>query len=68
MNLESARVRKLIGLVGILAFIAAYVVLMSFIGEHIPDHWAAQVAFYAVAGLSWGIPILPLIAWMNRGR
>jgi hypothetical protein len=68
MTLESARVRKLIGLVGILAFIAGYVVLMSFIGERLPKHWAAQTLFYAVAGLSWGIPILPLISWMNRGR
>jgi hypothetical protein len=68
MNLESARVRKLIGLVGILAFIVGYVVLMSFIGGLVPSHWAAQTIFYAVAGLSWGIPILPLISWMNRGR
>jgi hypothetical protein len=68
MNLESARVRKLIGLVGILAFIAAYVWLIATIGGYIPDHWAAQLAFYGVAGLGWGVPILPLIAWMNRGR
>jgi uncharacterized membrane protein (DUF485 family) len=68
MNLESARTRKLIGLVAMLAFLALYVVLVSVVAEYVPKHWAAQLAFYVVAGLGWGVPILPLISWMNRGR
>lgn len=68
MNLDSARVRKLIGLFGILAFIAAYVVLAVAVGEHVPKHWAAQLVYYVVVGTAWGVPILPLISWMNRGR
>ncbi|MDB5424087.1 MAG: hypothetical protein JWQ29_1503 [Phenylobacterium sp.] len=64
----SERIRKLIGLVGILAFLAAYIVAMTLISDHIPDHWAARLVFYVVAGLSWGVPILPLISWMNTGR
>lgn len=38
------------------------------IAERLPGHWAAQLAFYVVAGLGWGLPVFPLIAWMNRGR
>jgi hypothetical protein len=68
MDLSSARVRKLIGLFGILAFLAAYAALVSTIGDYVPKHWAAQLAFYLVAGTAWGAPILPLISWMNRGR
>jgi hypothetical protein len=64
----SIRVRKFIGLLGLVAFIVVYVGLMARIGEHIPDHWAAKLAFYAIAGLGWGVPVLPLISWMNRGR
>jgi hypothetical protein len=64
----TARVRKLIGGVGILAFIALWVWAMTAIGAHLPQHWAVQIAFYAVAGIGWGIPILPLLSWMNRGR
>lgn len=64
----SARVRKLIGLVAILAFLAGYIVVMASLGERVPDHWAAKLAFYVVAGVCWGVPILPLISWMNRGR
>ena len=63
-----ARLRKLIGLFGILSFLTVYVVAAIAIGEHVPDHWAAQVGFYGVVGLLWGVPLFPLIAWMNRGR
>jgi hypothetical protein len=68
MDLQSARIRKLIGLFGILAFLIAYAVAAAMVGEHVPDHWAAKLAFYVVAGAAWGVPILPLIRWMNSGR
>lgn len=64
----NARVRKLIGLVGLLVFILIYVGAVVRIGERLPDHWAAHLAFYGLAGIAWGVPVLPLIAWMNRGR
>jgi hypothetical protein len=62
------RTRKLIGLVGIMAFLAAYITAVTLFSDHVPDHWAARLAFYVVAGISWGVPILPLISWMNTGR
>ncbi len=61
------RVRKLIGLFGILAFLLAYVVLVANLAHLVPAHGPLQFAFYALAGICWGIPILPLISWMNRG-
>lgn len=64
----SVRVRKFIGLLALIVFIVVYVGLMVRIGERVPAHWAAQLAFYAVAGLGWGLPILPLITWMNKER
>jgi len=64
----SARLRKLIGLIGILAFLTAYVALVATLSDHIPKHWAVQVAYFAVAGVLWGVPLFPLISWMNRGR
>jgi hypothetical protein len=64
----SARVRKLIGLVGVLVFLVAYAAVMSLLSDHVPKYWLAQLAFYLVAGLGWGVPILPLLSWMNRGR
>ena len=63
-----ARVRKLIGLFGILVFVTAYAVAASKIADLLPDSLAIQTIFYVVVGLAWGLPILPLISWMNRGR
>ena len=63
-----ARLRKLIGLFGILVFVTAYAVAASKIAERLPDNLAVQAVFYIVVGLAWGVPILPLISWMNRGR
>ncbi|MDO8381164.1 MAG: DUF2842 domain-containing protein [Pseudomonadota bacterium] len=64
----SARVRKFVGGIGILVFLAAYIWGMSTLSEYVPDHWALKLAFFAVAGIGWGVPILPLLSWMNRGR
>ena len=62
----SPRVRKFIGMIGILAFMVAYIVLVATLGDYIPDHWAARLAYYALAGTLWGVPLFPLITWMNR--
>lgn len=64
----SARVRKLIGLVALMVFVLLYVGAAVRVGEMLPDHWAARLAYYAVVGIAWGLPVLPLISWMNRGR
>ena len=62
----SPRVRKFIGMIAILAFCTAYVTAAIAIGAHLPDHWAARLAFYGVVGIFWGVPLFPLIKWMNR--
>jgi hypothetical protein len=64
----SARVRKFIGLFGILIFVSAYALAASKIAEHLPDNIAMELAFYLVVGTAWGLPMLPLIRWMNSGR
>jgi len=30
------------------------------------DHWLAQLAFYAVAGVAWVWPAARLVNWMGR--
>ena len=64
----SARVRKFIGLFGVLVFVAGYAVVASKIADHLPNNFAVQAVFYLVVGTAWGLPILPLIRWMNSGR
>ncbi len=64
----SARVRKAIGSLGILLFVGFYAWLVSTVGDHVPRIWWAQLAYYVIAGTAWGLPVIPLMAWMNRGR
>lgn len=65
-RLMSPRLRKFIGLIAILAFVLAYVVAALAVGDRLPDHWAARLVFYGLVGVVWGIPLFPLIRWMNR--
>ena len=60
-----ARVRKLIGGIAMLAFLFFYVVVAVAIADHLPDQWAAKLVFFVAAGMLWGVPLLPLIKWMN---
>ena len=62
----SPRLKKAIGGVGILAFLGAYIWAAATLGGMVPDLWFARLAFYAVAGVAWGVPLIPLIVWMNR--
>lgn len=60
------RLKKLIGSLAILLFLFFYVVAVITIGDHVPEHWAVQLVFFGVAGIAWGIPLIPLMKWMNR--
>ena len=61
------RVRKAIGGVGILAFLALYVAAAVTIAGHLPQHHLVQLVYFAVAGIAWGLPLIPLMYWMERG-
>jgi Protein of unknown function (DUF2842) len=62
----SPRLRKFLGMIAILAFLAAYSVIVVLVGDMVPRHWAAQALYYGVFGTAWGVPLFPLIRWMNR--
>ena len=62
----SPALRKFIGMVAILAFLLVYITVVASLGDEIPKHWAAQLAYYAFFGTFWGVPLFPLIRWMNR--
>jgi hypothetical protein len=64
----SARLRKLVGLVGILTFLLFYAGAVAQLAGHVPEHGPWQLIYFVLAGVLWGVPILPLISWMNRGR
>ena len=58
--------RKLTGMVLLLAFLGAYIVIAIKIGEQLTDsHWLAQLVFYLIAGIGWALPLRPLMRWMH---
>jgi hypothetical protein len=58
--------RILIGLAVLLVGLAIYALaVMSLAVRILPDHWAAQALFYAVAGVLWVLPAARLTRWMQ---
>jgi len=64
----TARVRKAIGSLGILLFLGFYAWLIVTVGDRVPRIWWAQLPYFVIAGTAWGLPVIPLIRWMNAGR
>jgi len=64
----SAHVRKLIGTIVLLVFMALYLALAAAIGSgRISEaSGVAQLAYFLIAGLLWVIPAALLIRWMAR--
>ena len=60
------RLKKLFGTLAMLVFLFAYVAAALAVADHLPSHWAIQLVFYAVVGTAWGLPLIPLMKWMNR--
>lgn len=63
------RIRKFIGAGLMLAFVAIYAALAMLVAQAEPVQrlpgWA-QAVFYAVVGLAWILPLMPLLTWMER--
>ena len=62
------RLRSFVGSVLILFFLAGYVWAATAIADRLPNDMRIKLVFFALAGVGWGLPILPLMTWMERGR
>ena len=63
------RQRKFVGVIATLAFVMVYALVAMALAqvrfvEGAPD--LLQWLFYAVIGMAWVLPIMPLIRWMER--
>jgi predicted membrane channel-forming protein YqfA (hemolysin III family) len=66
----SPRVRKLVGGVGMLAFVLVYALVAMALADSRPVNEAPELVrtlLYVVLGLVWILPLMPLIVWMERG-
>lgn len=63
------RTRKFIGTAAMLAFVSVYALCAMVLSETRPVHDSPallQTLYFAVVGLAWILPLMPLIAWMER--
>lgn len=63
----SLRLRRFVAMIGVLVFLTGYVWAVVAIGERLPDNAMADLVFYGVAGIAWGLPIIPLLRWAEGG-
>jgi hypothetical protein len=62
------RMRKLIGTFALLALVTVWALLAMAFAQfalRAQSEWVALL-FYAVAGLGWVLPAMPLVSWMVR--
>src|SRR5262249_18795325 len=62
------RTRKLVGTVALLALVTAWALIAMAVAQFAfrsTNELAAWI-FYAVVGLGWVLPAMPLISWMSR--
>ena len=63
------RTRKFFGSAVMLVFVGFYATVAMLVAQSEPIHglpaWG-QTIFFAVVGLAWILPLMPLIAWMER--
>jgi hypothetical protein len=61
------RWRNPLGIVALLAGLAAWTLVAMRVGATwVPEHWLAQLVFYATAGVAWIWPAARLVRWMGR--
>jgi hypothetical protein len=62
------RTRRFVAMLGALAFLAFYVWAVIAIGDRLPDNMWVDLLFYGVAGIAWGLPLIPLLNWAEGGK
>lgn len=63
------RTRKFIGAAGMLAFVSIYALCAMVLSETQPVRNAprlVQTVYFAIIGMAWILPLMPLISWMER--
>jgi hypothetical protein len=64
----SIRLRKFIGTVTLLVLVIVWALAAMALAQFpaIRDNAVLSVAYYAIAGLGWVLPAMPVISWMSR--
>lgn len=61
-----ARTRRFVATIGVLLFLTFWVWGAVSINDVLPNIWWLDLIFFAVAGIGWGIPLIPMLRWAER--
>jgi len=61
-----ARLRKLIGSVGVLVILFAWIWVFTSLYDHLPQNRFVHLVYFVALGLGWILPVIPLISWMGK--
>ena len=62
-----ARVRRAVAAVATLLFLAAYIAGAVTLADHLPKIVWLRLAYFLAAGFLWVVPVMPIMAWAERG-
>lgn len=63
-----ARLRKFLGAIMLIVLVVTWALLAMALAQSplIKANGVVEVLYYAIAGLGWVLPAMPLIRWMSR--
>ncbi|WP_427792338.1 DUF2842 domain-containing protein [Brevundimonas diminuta] len=62
----SPRLRRFIATLGVIFFLAFWVWGAVSLHNLLPKAWWIDLIFFAVAGIGWGLPLIPMLRWAER--
>jgi len=62
----SPRLKKFIGSLAILIFLAVYAMAAVSLHGLLPKNALLEILYFAIVGTAWGLPLFPLLSWMNK--
>lgn len=60
------RARRFVAFLGVMAFLGLWIWGAISLAEILPDIWWVDLLFFTVAGVGWGIPLIPLLRWAEK--
>lgn len=61
-----AKWRKLIGSLGVLVILFAWIWAFTSLYDHLPQNRLVHLVYFVVLGMGWILPVIPLISWMGK--
>ena len=62
------RIKKIIGSLAICAIVVLWIIGAVSLSGLVPRHPVAELLYYAVMGLGWALPVMPILSWMEATR